>query len=169
MKAIWQLRRLRENGVQAGHIKKAFECYGRPKVEFGVPAIFRCLNDGQKASLQTTQSAATKCMLGSAHRPCVDGYIPPYTRDKELGLQPCLQRLLLQTCKFEASLEFHPAFKKYLETAPLPPYGFRTKRKYYLHLPFNTERARYAPVTQAIWLLNCLPGTPVQRKLLLQR
>ena len=149
--ALWQLRRLRMNGVTKQDLKLVYEQYVRSIVEYGMIAAYSSLNQSQMAALESIQRSATRIILGVDYHPDRPSY---EDRLSKLKLSKLSSRWLGQLGTFDRKVEGEPRFARYLSRNPSTHHMGVRRRAAYLVPRARTERFKSSPICAILRTLN---------------
>ena len=149
--ALWQLRRLRMNGVTKQDLKLVYEQYVRSILEYGMIAAYSSLNQSQMAALESIQRSATRIILGVDYHPNRPSY---EDRLSELKLSTLSSRWLGQLGTFSKKVEGEPRFARYLSPNPSTHHMGVRRRAAYLVPRARTERFKSSPICAILRNLN---------------
>merc|ERR1712020_7842 len=67
--ALWQMRRLKDWGLDRKTLRLCYQVFVRSRLEYGIPAIRSRLTDGMMDELEAVERTATKIALGTPTYP----------------------------------------------------------------------------------------------------
>ena len=155
LNSLWQLRKLKDNGVDVEGLKAIYEHYVRSVLEFGVVPIFPMLNAGQVELLERVQRCATRSILGVSFDPLRPEY---HERLQALQMETLSVRWSKQFTRFASKVESEKRFKRFLMLNPAT-HGMDIRRRNTYYVPTSrTERYRRSPINS---ILRCLNGEQI--------
>ena len=160
-KALWGLRRIRGHSVSQKHLRSAYISYVRSTLEYGIPAVWKSLTQGDIDDLEQVQKRATKIILNSGWTPLSKGYIEYEDRLKMLQLTKLEERWNAAFTDFAKKLEFDHRFARYIQ--PRLTRDVRDRQPYFVQR-MGTDQRRNSPLRQAVIVLNSLESTVDERR-----
>ena len=158
--ALWQLRRLHNQGISVEHKLAVYKAYIRSRVEYGLLSACPMLKETHWHEIGRVERKASRLILG------VTGYgegVPTYQqRLKTLGLEPIRERTRRRFAEFALKVEKEPRFGRYFSfhsDSAIP----RRKSRHY-DIPFSrTYRRSNGPLMTILNDLNAREDSPESR------
>ena len=156
--ALWQMRRLSNQGVGKDHLLAVFKSYVRSRCEFGLLAASPMMTAENWKTVESVQRKATKIALGIRQNYGADR-MEYDERNFTCGLDPLQLRTEMRFHEFAQKCERQPRFSHYfIRHADNGPK--RRKSRDYELVKCTTERRRHAPFISMVRYLNAREDTP---------
>ena len=161
MQAIWNLRKLKRNGVGGKHLRQAFMSYVRPKSDYCLAPLITMLNNGQREYIEGVQLSATKVILGTAKYPRHgDGsvnleYICADARNLTLGLRSIISRAWERYYSYSVDMEVKAQLRRFFQCANIRTIiGRETRYRPIHYVEYRLDKAKRCPAIDLIRRLN---------------